>query len=177
MGKIELDKRQVAIIGGAAFVVVVFILIVFVYRPLGGKIHSMREGLRITEQELANARNIVGAKDRGERKGHLLALEEVSLAIDEMTKTGRALRINFISISPKEIVQLEDARYPVLPIHMDLEAEYRDIGLFLGALEGLTESLVTVRSFSIGKDEEILPLVKSKMVVDMYLQGGESGKR
>lgn len=175
MKKIELNRRQATVIIGAIFSGIVIFLIVFAYRPLAVKIRLLRNEFQRIEQELEVARDIIGAEgDLGER-GRLLTRKETSLAIDEITYTGRALNINFISINPKEIEKLESVNCLCLPIYMDLESEYKDLGLFLGALEKLKESIVTVRSFKIYRDERILPLVKSRLAIELYLRS-ERGK-
>lgn len=171
----KLDKRKTMIIGGASGIGFIFLFFIFV-RPLFVKIHSMRKELRSISQELNSARNIIKSTDDLEEKGHVLAREEISLAIDEITKKGKALNINIISISPQEIEGLEGSSYQRLPIHMDLESEYKDTGLFFGAMERLKQSIVTLRSFAIQRDEDILPLMKSKVVLDIYVEG-ESGER
>lgn len=170
----ELDKKQTMLVIVTICAAIIFILIAFVYRPSIVKIRSVAEEFKSMAQEVEVARNMIRTKGDLQMRGHLLSRKELSLAIDEITKTGRQLNINFVSISPQEIEKLETSSHQRLPIHMELESEYKDLGLFLGALEKLEESIVTVRSFQIQRDDKILPLIKSRLMVDMYLQGEES---
>lgn len=177
MKDIKLDKKQAAIIIGAIFAAIVFILILFVYRPLAVKIRSRENALETIERKLVQTRGIIKAGGNLRREGRLIARKEISLSLDEITRTGRMLNINFLSINPREIEKLEGYAYRRLPIYMDLKSKYKDIGIFLGALEELRESIVTVRKFEIERNEKILPLLKSKLVLEMYLEGeGRGGK-
>lgn len=174
---IKLDKRQAAIIIGAIFAGTVFVLILFVYRPLAVKIRLTESELETIEQKLVQTRGMIKAKGNSRRKGRLITRKEISLSLDEITRTGRMLNINFISINPREIERLDGYIYQRLPIYMDLKSKYKDIGIFLGALEELEESIVTVRKFEIETNKRTLPLLKSKLVLEMYLESEDHGRK
>ena len=91
--------------------------------------------------------------------------------MDEITKIGKAFNINFFSISPRDPEDIKDSASQRLPVFIESESEYKDFGLFLGALADLKESIVTIRSFKMTRDEAILPQLRSKLVIDLYLKG------
>lgn len=175
MRKIGLDKKQTIIAVTVAAATIILILTIFLYRPLSIRIGSMSRELAAIEKELVPTRNIIKTQDNLRKKGRLLTYGEIYLAIDEITRAGRGVNIDFVSISPGEIEKLRASAHQCLPIYMVLEAEYKDLGIFLGALEELEQSIVTVRSFEMERDEGILPLIRSKLAVDVYLEGGDSG--
>lgn len=165
---INLDKRKVFLVGGVVTVVIVLLLCFFVYIPLGNRIGRASRELKAIDGELEIVRVAIEARGSYGKRS-LPTQEGISIAIDEMTRRGRELAINFISISPQTIEEVKDLPYGLLPIRMELEAEYEDLGRFLGALEGLRESVVTIGSFEIERDESILPKVRTKLEAKMYL--------
>lgn len=140
--------------------------------PLWGRIRLISNELAIIEEQSAIARKDVESALKLQFQGRLLSRAEISMAMDEITKTGRAFDINFLSISPREIEDIEGSVCQRMPVALETESEYKDFGLFLGALADLKESVVTIRNFDMQRDEAILPRVQAKMVIDIYLKGG-----
>ena len=166
---LKLDKKQMTI------TTVVFILLGygFVYQPLASQINLKKKEWQRLEGDLSVARGFILKKDDLGRKGDLLSRQEISLAIDEITKMGRRQKINFISISPQEIQDVPDASYRRLPIRPELEAEYKDLGAFWGALRELHESLVTVKDFKIAKHETVYSILHAQVTIELYIRGKE----
>jgi Tfp pilus assembly protein PilO len=153
----------------AAGAVVIFFAAVFI-GPLAVKGRLAGERLRILEQELDTVHRTL-EKGRGiHLKGRLLTREEVSLVVDEITKQGKAFNINFLSITPLAIEETDNPAYQRLPIGMEIESQYRDLGLFLGVLEDLTEGVAAVKDFTIRREESLLPSVRSQLTLDVYLR-------
>ncbi|GEM_PF-3195434 len=168
---LKLDKKQIAILTA------VFILFGygFIYHPLASQINFKKKEWQNLERDLIIAREFIFKKDDLGRKGHILSRQEISLAIDEITRVGRKQKINFISISPQGIQDVSGAPYRCLPIELELESEYKDLGSFLGALKELRESFVTVRNFKIVRHGTVYSLLQSKIIIDLYVKGEEGG--
>lgn len=94
--------------------------------------------------------------------------QDIPSLIDDITREGRALKINFKSISQKEIIDSKD-RYLVLPVQMEIEGGYEDIGRYLGALEN-KNSILTVEGLEIERDKKILPKVPASLAINLYLE-------
>ena len=158
-----------------AIATAVFILLGygFVYQPLASQINLKKKEWQQLEGDLSAARGFIFRKDDLGRKGHLLSRQEISLAIDEITKMGKRQKINFISISPQEIQNVSDASYRRLPIELELEAEYKDLGSFFGSLRELHESFVTVKDFKIAKHETVYSILHAKVTIELYIRGKE----
>ncbi len=124
----------------------------------------MEETLAVSRVEVESARKL-------QFNGPLLSRDEISRAMDEITKTGKTFNINFFSISLRDLEDIPDSASQRLPVFIESESEYKDFGLFLGALADLKESIVPVRNFKMTRDEAILPLLRSKLVIDLYLKG------
>jgi Tfp pilus assembly protein PilO len=170
--KIQVEKKIIIIAGTVAMVMVASVLMIV---PLWNKAGSKAAEVKILEEEMLSARQALQSGKKLQKTGTLLTRRKISLAIDEMTKIGAANNVNFQSISPQKITKKKDAIYPVLPIRMVLQSGYQDLGAFFGALEGLEESIITVKSFQIEADPQALPLVRTDLVVEVYLREGEDG--
>lgn len=94
--------------------------------------------------------------------------QDIPSIIDDITRDGRALKINFKSISQKEIVSSKDG-YLVLPVQIEMEGEYEEISRYLGALEN-KDSIVTVESLELERDKKILPKVPASLAINIYLE-------
>lgn len=91
MPKIHLDKKTIILVAGAMAVIVVFMILV---TPLRGKITTARHEAEALEAELASVRQALSLRDPARQAGALLTMRELSLAIEEITRTGTVRRIN-----------------------------------------------------------------------------------
>jgi Tfp pilus assembly protein PilO len=167
-----LDKKRMIMIAGGVLAVFVLCLLM---APLVSKVRRVGREVKALEEEMAAARQAIKSEGKFRPTGKLLTRRKVSLAIDEITKAGAAKNVSFLSISPQPIITPKGSKYPALPIKMDLQCAYHDLGAFLGALEKLEESIVTVKSLEIGTDSESLPQLETVLVVEVHLQEGEDG--
>jgi len=164
---IKRDHRSIimfTLLGGVTISFFVFIV------PSWGRLRSVDHELRLVEGQLAASRTEVESARKLHLNGPLLSREEISLAMDEITKTGKTFNINFLSINPQDVEDIKDSVSQRLPVVIELESEYKDFGLFVGALANLKESIVTIRDFKMIRDESILPRLTSKLVIDLYLK-------
>lgn len=101
----------------------------------------------------------------------LIGQKDIASVIDSITKEGRSLGLNFKSLSRQEVVDVNPA-YLLLPVQMELEGDYKQVGLFLGALDSLNRALVSVDSFRIIREEKIFPQLLFSLTVHIYLTNG-----
>lgn len=93
--------------------------------------------------------------------------QDIPSIIDDITREGRGLKINFKSISQKEIIDANEG-YLVLPVQMEMEGGYEQIGRYLGALEN-KDSIITVEGLELKRDKKILPNVPASLAINIYL--------
>lgn len=141
----------------------------FLIRPLSGRVHLKEEELRVVEQKLEEGREMIKVAGRWGQAGTLLRKEEISLAMDEITKAGQSFDVSFVSISPREAEAVPGVPCRRLPIEIDVKSRYQDLGMFLGSLEKLKKSVVTVRQFVLSRDEIQPSSVNARVLVDIYL--------
>ncbi len=164
------NKKGVMILGAAGGLILFF---VFLIQPLSGKVRLKEEELRLVEQKLEEGREMIKVAGKWGQGGALLRKEEISLAMDEITKAGKSFDVSFVSISPRETEAVPGISCRRLPIEINVKSRYQDLGTFLGSLEKLKKSVVTVRQFVLSRDEAQPSHVNSRMLVDVYLKDKE----
>jgi len=106
--------------------------------------------------------------DTIDKRKTLVTGQDNSLAIGEMAKKGKASGINFVSITPREIRE-EGPFYKVMPIEVETESTYEQLGLFLGLLDELDKSLVTLEACTVTPHTKDGWVLKSSLVLNMYI--------
>ncbi|MDP8212748.1 MAG: type 4a pilus biogenesis protein PilO [Candidatus Zapsychrus exili] len=170
MNNIRLNLKDIFTVKIFVLLAVVFLVIIFMHLPAVKNIHDLNIKKEKIRGELSLAENIIKSKTYLKSKGRLLSSSEISLGIDEIIKSGQKNNINFISIRPKEKIKIESPLCFCMPLDLKIESTYQDFGLFLGSLKDLDQSIVRVKSFSIIRDEDILPLVISRLTLEIYLE-------
>jgi len=163
------DKLIKIIFGAAAIVIIGTYL--FLYRPLIGKLKVQHLKCRTIESETEQAREAAATLQKKDKKT-ILNEADVSAAIDELTRLAKSKDINLISTTPLQIKGKEDL-YKILPIEVEIESVYEDLGVFLGSLDKLEKSLATIDSFGVVPDKEKPLNLRTKLVINIYLVSGE----
>lgn len=167
--KLSLPKeRRVPILAAVLGVAGLGIYFLF-YAPLLGKlrVHG-RECLRL-ENEVTQARSQIALLKR-EGGARLIAEEEASLAMNEITRKGRLNGINFISITPRPPASPSDLPARVLPVEMEIESNYELLGRFLGMLDELETSLATVAELSVTAKTEDAARLSARLTIHLCLK-------
>lgn len=146
------------------------IILIFVYIPMMIKLHNAANRLHETQTELLNQHGAIAASEKSNAKGEMIQGNEVSFAIAELTEKGRALGLNFSSISPSQLQDTTQAGICKLPISFRIESEYKNIGQFLGYVEGFSRSITEVESLSIHPGENNLPELSVELVLNLYVE-------
>jgi len=168
---IPMNKKTALVMGG---VILTGAVLYVLCAPLLSKVRALTTEVKALDSELAAVREVLDKGKTIKRGAGFLPRNEVSLAIDEITKVGATMNINFLSTNPQKIRLPEQSKYPVLPIRMEIQSEYEDLGAFFGALENLEKSVVTVRGFSVRGDAMALPRLVTDIVLEIHLGENES---
>lgn len=169
--KMELSRERFRIIIVSAIAIVFVGAYAFLYRPLINKCRDQGSECRRIEKEAQEAHEAIALLVQVAVKRTLISEKDISVAIDELTKEGRSRGVNFTSIMPGKIKSSGDSGYKILPIDMGLESGYRELAVFLGSLEVLEKSLVTVKDIDIAADTARSAKLKTRLTVNMYLSG------
>ena len=161
-----IKKEHIVI--GAVILIVITVSYFFFYSPLVRGLNIKRSECRSVEGLLLEMRDTIKLAGKGTEERVLLAEKDASLAIDELTKHGKSMGVNFVSIMPREIIKSSDSQYKILPVEMVVEATDQQFSLFLGLLDSLKKSVITVESFDVAPDKENPAKLKAAIVIDMY---------
>lgn len=176
-------KVAVPVIGGIAIFLVLFFVILAPTRgELAGKNKKWREleaRLLAGRSKLDNFKvdkSAVEAKVE-ELRRRLPSKSPTSAILEELTKKGKQLNIDFVSITPlpqEPLPQLQQdvvsmLKCKVLPINISMRAAYKSLGEYFGLIENLESSFATVADFQVTKNERTLPKLDVNMNVYTYI--------
>lgn len=167
---IEIDRKTIILISGVALAGIVFFLFI---KPLWSKASSISQEVKVLSSELSDIRDALKKDTTLHKSRHPLSRGEVSAAINEIMEAGASFNIDFFTTNPQKIQKLENSKYPILPIRLEMQSTYENFGVFLGALERLDKSIVTVRQFDITRKPIILPDISVELVLEIHLKEGE----
>lgn len=165
----KIPREKLIIVLSAAIVAVVTGIYLFLYMPLVKRLRTNLIECRTCENEVRDARNLIEMAGEFYTERVLITEEGISQAIDELTSRGKSEGINFISINPGEVKKMKDLQYEILPIQMEIESTYEQLGVFLGSLDDLNKGIFKVKGFSIVSSEKDPQRLITDLVVDLYL--------
>ena len=161
--KIFREKKKIIFIPAG----IVSIIIVFLYFPLAGKITKKNKELAGLHTQLKsvneNLRIIQGLKVNK----RLIKEEDSSLVIDTISKQCRSHSLELKSITQKE-KNIKDG-YSLLPVYLEMEGEFKQIGLFLSFLREFEDALITVENLQIKRADMPLPKIAGVVTLAIYL--------
>lgn len=144
-------------------------VLLLVYMPLLAQVRKKDQELGgLIRQLSASGLELSGLSgDAGGKK--IVGEAEASALVDRITREAKACLLDIKSASQKEIRAVEDG-YLLLPLHLEAEARFEQLGVFLGSLDGLDDGLVGVDSFKILGEERLGPKVSAFLSLNLYLQ-------
>ena len=161
--KIFREKKKIIFIPAG----IVSIIIMFLYFPLAGKITKKNKELSGLNVQLKsvneNLRIIQGLKVNK----RLIKEEDTSLVIDTISKQCRSHSLELKSITQKE-KNIKDG-YSLLPVYLEMEGEFKQIGLFLSFLREFEGALITVDNLQIRSADLPLPKIAGLVTLAIYL--------
>lgn len=172
ISKIELTQERLIIVIASAIAVIILLIYFIFYAPLVKKLKVSYRECKSCETEVFATRNIIESVSKTQEGKTLITEDDISLAIDELTRHGKSMGINFISIKPKEIIGKIESKYKVLPIEIEIESKDEQFSEFLGSLDELRKSLIRIKSFDLTPNKEDRTRLNAKIIVDMYLSSG-----
>ena len=187
--KIDMAKDRKIVIPIIAGIIIFLILFFVVLAPTRKEIAGKNKKWRELKTQLVAARNklenfkvdkpTMEAKAE-ELRRRLPSKSPTSMILEELTKKGKQLNIEFVSIAPQQLQQdivAESAR-KVVPININMKATYRDLGEYLGLIENLESSFATVKGFEATKDKRTFPKLTVNMRIYTYvIEEDQSGQK
>lgn len=174
VANIEFTKEKLYMLAGAGALIAAIAIYAILYAPLISQLGARHSECRAAEAEVIAARDLIESSGRIYGDKVLMTEKETSLAIDELTRHGKAMGVNFISIRPKDVITDKALQYKILPVGMEIECTDAQCGNFMGALDELKKSIITVRSFRITPDKEDRSRLRMDIVVNAYFSASDN---
>lgn len=187
--KIDMAKNRKIVIPIIAGIIIFLILFFVVLAPTRKEIAGKNKKWRELKTQLVAARSklenfkvdkpTIEAKVE-ELRRRLPSKSPTSMILEELTKKGKQLNIEFVSIAPQQLQQdiVAESECKVVPININMKATYRDLGEYLGLVENLESSFATVKGFEATKDERTFPKLTVNMRIYTYvLEEGQGGQK
>lgn len=166
----ELTKQRLTLIIAAAIAIFAAGLYLFLYSPLLKSLGKAYLDARSLEEAVLIARDQITLAEAENLKSAPIKEEEAPLLIEELAKAGRSGGINFISVSPRQIEKSKDGSFRILPLELEIESSYKDLGLFLSLYDNEQgKYLVKLKSFNIAPYEDNPEKLKTELTLDAYL--------
>jgi hypothetical protein len=153
------------------------IIIIGVLLPMG---HRIRELSRQEQLMMEDIKLLSGLLKNQEVKNMIspfVTLNEASKAIEEFLVLGKTQSITFLSILRHDKDKSLYKKIPTLPVEMETQSTYQQLGLFMTGLNKISQGLVLVESFQVIRDTEDPNKIKSKIRVHICLRKQEHGKK
>lgn len=169
MTKIEWTKERIiiaAVIGGLVAIIGLYFIL---YQPLIIKVTRAGRECRSAEGNLKNLRNDIISYKNIDKKRFLINEEDISSAIDELTRAAKIEGINFSSLAPQAVAEADGRGYKIVPVKIELKSSYEKLGKFLGTLDDLERTAVGVREFSVIADKADREMLNISLVINIYV--------
>jgi Tfp pilus assembly protein PilO len=164
------ENPAVAYVAGAALIVLAVYMILFA--PLLKKLGLGYAECRNCENQLWDARNTIqyaANLDKSVGMRVLISEKDASTGIEELTRYGKSLGINFSEMKPGEAAYTAGAPYRILPLEISMEATNDQFVKFVTSIDELKKAIVKIRSFNIIPDNYDRNTLKINMVLELYL--------
>jgi len=163
-------KKMILVVPAAVIAVVIGVYFVL-FAPLMQELRAKYLECRSRENDVLGTRNIIDSAGKIYSDRVLMTEKDVPYAIDELTRHGMLKGINFISMIPQKVVTktVQGVRYKVLPVEIELESTYEQLGIVLGSLDDLEKALVKIQSFDVRPDEADPSKFITDLLVYIYL--------
>ncbi len=104
--------------------------------------------------------------------------ENLSIALDEITKNGKLFNVHFISLTPGTISTSEDEyededetdSMRTQSVILEIESTYKGIGTFLGSLDELSSCFASINSFDIQINKKDPTLLNALITINLILR-------
>ena len=156
---------------------------VFVLLPMVHRVSDLTSQNRMMTDEIKLVSNFFKTKGSDSIRGQLVSPSEVSPALEEIAVLGNRHTITFLSIVRQDKGKpsgkngkngkKSDAS---LPIQLETLSNYKQLGLFLGGLNDLSQSVVLVDNFQIIRDKGEPDKVRSKINMHICLKSEGHGQ-
>lgn len=174
-----LSKKNLGVAVGAMILAAAAGIYGLFYAPLAADLK--REGSRASavEKQVAEARTAIAVYQSSELAGsgrRLLAEEEISEAIRELSRTAQMQKVRLISLSPGQAAETGDHEYRTQTLQIEAESSFQNLGLFLSGLDEQPIGIFSVKGLDAAPEPENKAVIKTTLTLELYLEGSEKSR-
>lgn len=173
IANIEITKEKAILLTAGIVILITIALDTAFYLPTLGKLKNRYMECRNCENDVSGSRSLIESTGKNLGEMTLMTEKDVPLAIEELTKHGKANGVSFVSMQPGEVTPDKSSSYKILPIEINLEAGEKQIAAFLGTLDELKKSLIKVRAFDVTPEKEDRTRLRASITLEIYLSAKE----
>jgi Tfp pilus assembly protein PilO len=171
----KLVKENPIVVYSIAVALVVFVTYFIIFAPVLKKLGVKYAECRICESQLSDARSTIDYAanlDKSIGTRILISEKEASAGIEELTRFGKSMGIDFSEIKPGDAKMGPDGSYKVMLVEINMEATGDQFLKFMGSVDELKRAIVRMSSFDVRPDKDDRSRLIINMVVEMYLSPG-----
>ncbi len=190
--KFDLENKKNIVTAGI-FIFFVVLLFQFVYFPRSRQVKRLDSEYKKIKHDIDRLYNFIGKEGNLEeniieRRKDLALLEsafpfekEVSNVIKQLNDQARRFNVNVISLKPKDLLiykdregkelKVSDYFCKCMPLTLNVESRYRELGEFLLSLETNRSPIVSIEEVDIERDKDRAPAVKAEIELNAYILG------
>lgn len=165
IAKILKKKKAILISSGT-----VFLIILFLYLPLMGRSAGKNKELSGLNAQLELVNDNLRIVRELKVNKRLIKEDEAYLAIDAISKQREINSLELKSINQKEKI-IKDG-YSILPVYLEVEGEFKELGSFLGFLREFEGALITVDDLQVRRVDPVSSRIAGLIMFGIYLKNG-----
>ncbi len=139
------------------------------------------QGFEYQERRMAKDAKMINDLMKTQGSDHvsprLIALQGTPMVMEEIAALGNTHSIIFLLMASQEKSKSSYKKIHTLPIDLETQSTYQQLGLFMGGLNRLRRGIVLVDSFQIIQDMQEPGKVKTKMHMHICLKKEGNGKK
>lgn len=161
----EIDER-INMVLKISLVLGVLILAAVIF-PMANRVKELKRQEVLVS---SNARLLTGLmkKDSTDQVGPMLiSPNKVSEVIEELTALGSEHSVTFLSLIQQDKKKSNYKKMSVQPVELETRSSFKQLGSFLGRINGLSQGIILIDSFQVFADENDQDKVRS--IIHMYI--------
>lgn len=165
-----LSNSKARYILGPLCVSSVLVIVIFSNCPLKTKLDNASSRLQEMEAELSEKRSSLAMiENPGALQDKVIKQKDIPLVIDELTKQGENLGLQFISVSQSELQPTQESGIMRLPVNLRVESGYKNIGKFLCYIEDDFKRVVKTENLAISSKLNESSRLSAELSINLYV--------
>ena len=159
-----------AVLGGA-------IAMTLVFWPMLQRVRDLERQKLLMTEDINLVNGLMKTQNKNNLGPQLVTLNDAAKVMEEIVALGNTQAITFLSMARQDKNKSSYKKIDTLPVDLETQSTYKQLGLFMGALNDLLKGIVLVETFQIVRDGQAPDKVRSKMHIHICLKKEGHGKK